>query len=162
MKIDRELTFFIAAILLVSGTISVYLIINNDRVVMPYSEIGILGANMMVGEYPSEPGPGENIGLTIYLGNYEGRLMYYTVLVKISDAQENGGSVPLGTPALETYGAVVPHGENHTLQFQTRLYDIAADQRLVFELHAYNGETQSIEYTGRWCHLWLNTEQATT
>ena len=152
----------VAAFLLVAGTLSVYLVINNDRVVMPYSEIGILGANMMIGEYPTEPDPGENIGLTIYLGNHEGRLMYYTVLVKLSDTKGSLGSKPLDTPALETYGAFVPHGENHTLQFQTRLYDISPDKRLVFELHAYNDETLAIEYTGRWTHIWLNTEQATT
>jgi len=162
MKVDRELAFFVAAILLVAGTISVYLVLNHDRVVMPYSEIGILGENMMIGEYPTEPDPGEPIALTIYLGNHEGQLMYYTVLVKLSDAKGKPGSEPLDSPALETYSAVVPHGENHTLQFQTRLYDISPDKRLVFELHAYNGETQSIEYTGRWVHLWLQTEQATT
>lgn len=160
MKIDREVTFVVAAILLVAGTISVYLVINGDRVVMPYSEIGILGTNMMVGDYPTEPG--EDIGLNIYLGNHEGRLMYYTVLVKLGDAKEDVGSEPLDTPVLGTYGAVVPHGENHTIQFQTRLHDITPNQRLIFELHAYNGETHAIEYTGRWCHLWLNTEQATT
>jgi uncharacterized membrane protein len=162
MKIDREVTFFVAAILLVAGTISVYLVIKGDNVVMPYSEIGILGANMMVGDYLTEPEPGEDMGLNIYLGNHEGRLMYYTVLVKLVDATGDVGSEPLDAPVLGTYGAVVPHGENHTIQFQTRLHDIAPNQRLVFELHAYNGETQAIEYTGRWCHLWLNTEQATT
>jgi len=162
LKIDRELTFFTAAILLVAGTISAYLILNNNRVVLPYSEIGILGANMMVGDFPTEPDPGEKFDLTIYLGNHEGRLMYYTVLVKQSTSKESLDSESLDAPVLETYGAVVPHGENHTLQFQARLYDIAPDQRLVFELHAYNGETQTIEYTGRWCHLWLNTEQETT
>ena len=162
MKIDREVAFIVAAILLVAGTISVYLVINADRVVTPYSEIGLLGTNMMVGDYPTEPEPGEDMGLNIYLGNYEGRLMYYTVLVKLSDAKEDGGSEPLDTPVLGTYGAVVPHGENHTIQFQTRILDNSSLQRLVFELHAYNGETQAIEYTGRWCHLWLNTEQATT
>jgi len=162
VKIDREVIFVVAAILLVAGTISVYLVINGDRVVMPYSEIGILGTNMMVGEYPTEPEPGEDMGLNIYLGNHEGRLMYYTVLVKLGDATGDVDLEPLDAPVLGTYGAVVPHGKNHTIQFQTKLPGIAPDHRLVFELHAYNGETQAIEYTGRWCHLWLNTEQATT
>ncbi len=162
MKFDEETTLLIAAILLVAGTVSVYLIYFGDRVVMPYSEIGILGTNMMIGDYTTEPELGEDIGLNIYLGNYEGRLMYYTVLVKLSDATEDVGSEPLDAPVLGTYSAVVAHGENHTIQFQTRLHDIVPNQRLVFELHAYNGETQAIEYTGRWTHLWLNTEQATS
>ena len=162
MKVDQEVTFFVAAILLVAGTISVYLVINRDLVVMPYSEIGILGTNMMVSDYPTEPELGEDIALNIYLGNYEGRLMYYTVLVKLSDAKGDVDSEPLDTPVLGAYSAVVAHGENHTIQFQTRLHDIVPNQRLVFELHAYNGDTQAIEYTGRWTHLWLNTEQATS
>jgi len=161
MKIDREVALFIVAILIVSGTISLYLIIYEDRVVMPYSEIGILGSNMIIGEYPTEPELEEDIALNIYLGNFEGRLMYYSVLVKLSDATGDVGSEPMDAPVLGTYGAVVPHGENHTIKFQTRILDNSSIQRLVFELHAYNMETHTIEYTGRWCHIWLNTEQTT-
>ena len=162
MKIDHEVTFIVAAILLVAGTVSAYLLINGDRVVMPYSEIGILGTNMKIGDYLTEPELGEEIALNIYLGNYEGRLMYYTVIVKLINSTGEVGSEPVAAPVLGTYGAVVPHGENYTIQFQTRLHDIVPNQRLVFELHAYNGELQAIEYTGRWVHLWLNTEQATS
>ncbi len=161
MKFDEETTLFIAAILLVAGTVSIYLIYFGDRVVMPYSEIGILGRNMIIGDYPTEPAVGEGIDLNIYLGNYEGKLMYYSVLVKLSDATGSPGNELLDAPVIETLGAIVSSGENRTIQFQTRLFDEYPNHKLVFELHAYNEETNRFEYTGRWGHLWLNTEPET-
>lgn len=162
MKIDQEVTLVISAIILVTGTVTAYHVYFGDRVVDPYSEIGLLGPNMTIGGYPSELQAGEPLKLNIYLGNYEGQIKYYRVVMKLTDAPDRPSDEALAAPVIETHEAIIQDGRNKTIPIRTMVNEVLKNHRVVFELHAYTEETGDFEYTGRWCQLWLNTTSGTS
>jgi hypothetical protein len=50
-----------------------------------FSELGILGPHMRLGDYPKEVVAGDTVNLYVYIGNQMGRPVYYTVMIKIGD-----------------------------------------------------------------------------
>ena len=143
--------------MLVLAGFSVFQVTLADRVVEPFSELGVLGPNMKLGDYPREVGVGEDFGLYLYLGNHEGRSMYYRVLVKLGDQAVNvSDSEPMEAPAVAFYEAFLPDGGNETLPIVLSLAETGVNSRLVFELHGYDTEMDGFEYMGQWCQLWLN------
>ena len=52
-----------------------------NRNVEPFSELGILGPNQKIADYPTSVLTGQNFTLYLYVGNHEGHVMYYQVLV---------------------------------------------------------------------------------
>ncbi len=50
-----------------------------------FSELGVLGPNMKLGDYPSQVVASDTLNLYVYVGNQMGIPMYYTVMVKLGN-----------------------------------------------------------------------------
>ena len=70
--IDEDLKTVVVGLLLVVAGFTVFQAFFADRVVEPFSELGILGPNMKIGDYPRELAVGEEFDLFLYMGNHMG------------------------------------------------------------------------------------------
>ncbi|MGD6805661.1 MAG: DUF1616 domain-containing protein [Candidatus Bathyarchaeia archaeon] len=119
-----------------------------------YSELGILGPNMKLGDYPSSVVASEAVNLYVYVGNHMGQPMLYTVKVKLGN---NDTAVnPANEAALRQYQQVIPENQTWTFPVDLTLNNAGLNQRLIFELWVYNQTTNSVQYHERWGQIWLN------
>lgn len=155
--IDTEVT---AAVLAV---ITVVAIAVGVEALLPYrmseqfSELGVLGPNMKIADYPKELVTGENFTLYLYVGNHEGHVMYYRVLVKLGDnTTKISEDEPSDAEQLLSREVILQDGGNWTAPITLSIDKPGLNQRLIFELWIYNPESHQFQYHGRWCQLWLN------
>ena len=119
-----------------------------------FSELGILGPNMILGDYPREVVAGDNVHLFAYVGNHLGEPAWFSVLVKVGD---NSTSVdPLQAPAIKRIDVVLCNDQNWTSVVDFTLTQAGINRRIVFELWSLNSTTNSMEYTQRWGQIWVN------
>jgi len=154
---DERIQAALMIIVLAYGVLTVAPVILGDRVVEPFSELGLLGPEMKLGDYPREVALGEPVDLFLYLGNHEGDLMYYRVLVKQGDQLMNvSDTEPYPGTVLTQYEHVLGDELNTTMPISVQYMDPGVNQRMVFELHKYNPETDRFMYDGIWVQLWMN------
>lgn len=157
MIIDEEVMAVILVVLVVVGVFAGSQTIFAGRVVEPFSELGVLGPKMKIGDYPKEVIAGENFSLYLYVGNHEGKVMYYAVLVKLGNATTLiSTEEPLEVAEMARYEIMLLDGKNCTKPFTLSLAEAGVNYRLVFELWAYDEGVHDFEYQRRWCQLWLN------
>ena len=77
---DEEVLAVLTAIVIVVGVFAGVQALSTGRVIEPFSELGLLGPSGKIGDYPREVVAGMPILLNIYVGNHEGRTMYYKLL----------------------------------------------------------------------------------
>ena len=143
-------------ILLSSGFISTKKFFSG-RVVEPFSEIGILGPEMKIGDYPRTVLVNETFRLYLYLGNHEGRITYYRVYVKMGSRDIFiNKTVPADAPVVAFYEAILVNGENKTIPVELSFPKPMVNCRVIFEMWILNPKTLEFNYHGRWCQLWLN------
>ncbi|MBO3754897.1 MAG: DUF1616 domain-containing protein, partial [Candidatus Brockarchaeota archaeon] len=127
------------------------------RTVEPFSELAILGPRMKIADYPREVVAGESFKLYLYVGNHEGRVMYYAVLVKLGNrTTEINETQPMNAPVIARYEVVLQNGGNFTRPITLSIGEPGLNYRLVFELWIYDEVSDGFKYHGRWCQLWLN------
>ncbi|MDP2954272.1 MAG: DUF1616 domain-containing protein, partial [Chloroflexota bacterium] len=80
---DDELKAVALVLIGLMGAVAVYPILAESRVVEPFSELGVLGPNMKIGDYPRQLVVGQRFSLYIYVGNHEGSSQYYRVFAKL-------------------------------------------------------------------------------
>jgi len=154
---DEELKAVALVLIGVMGAIAVYPILEEGRIVEPFSELGILGPNLKIGDYPRELAVGEEFNLYLYVGNHEGSAQYYRVLVKLGDRSMNvSDTTPLDAPVVAQYDVVLPDESNSTLPITLSVGRVGLNQRLVFELDRYDVGSGGFVYHQRWNQLWLN------
>jgi uncharacterized membrane protein len=154
---DGEVLAVLAAIVLVSSIFAFVQVVNVGRVVEPFSELGILGPDMKIGGYPREVASGVAFKLYLYVGNHEGRTMYYRVLVKVGDRSSHiNNTVPLEAPPILEYRVVLQHNSTTVIPINVTLWKPGLNLRLVFEMWIYNETLRDFTYYGRWNQLWLN------
>ncbi|MCP8309502.1 MAG: DUF1616 domain-containing protein, partial [archaeon] len=83
--IDEEVSTVALAVIVVIGAFSVSQAFLAGRVVEPFSELAVLGQNQKIGDYPKSLMVSENFTLYLYVGNHEGKVMYYRVYVKLGN-----------------------------------------------------------------------------
>lgn len=160
MRLDEKIQAFIMIALLALGILTAAPVIIGDRVVEPFSELGILGPNMKLGDYPREIPSGENIDLYLYLGNHEGTIIYYRVHVKLGDQSTNvSDTMPYQGEILSTYERVLDDENNCTIPISISLIETGINKRVVFELYEYKSEIREFEYEGNWVQLWVNVTE---
>lgn len=159
--IDTEVT---AAVLAV---ITVVAIAVGVEALLPYrmseqfSELGVLGSNMKIADYPTELVAGENFTLYLYVGNHEGHVTYYRILVKLGDnTTQISQDEPSDAELLLTEEVILQDEGNWTAPITLSIDQPGLNQRLIFELWAYNPETHLFEYRFP-CQLWLNVTAPT-
>lgn len=159
--IDEEVKIIALALIGVMAGIAVYPVLSANRIVEPFSEIGVLGPTGKLGDYPRLVKVGTPINLFIYVGNEEGRAEYYQVQVKLgSQAQIVSDVTPLDTPILAKYDFVLMSGQNVTRPVTLSLLQPGINLRLVFEVHVYDGASGGFVYGQRWVQLWMNATKS--
>jgi len=119
-----------------------------------FSELGILGPNMQLGDYPSQVVASDTIHLYGYVGNQMGQPMYYTVMVKLGD--NNTAVNPADIAPIQQYSQVIANNQTWTFPVNLKLTEVGDNQRLLFELWTYNQTINTKQYHERWGQIWLN------
>lgn len=158
--LDDEVLAVIAAIIIVSTVIAVVQVVNVGRVVEPFSALGILGPSGKIGDYPKQVVAGVPFKLNIYVGNYEGRTMYYRILIKLGDNSSIiNETTPLLVEPLMEVRVILAHNSSQVIPVNITLDKPVINARLVFEMWVFNESTRAFTYHGRWNHLWLNVTE---
>ena len=157
MRQDERIQAALMITVLAYGILTAAPVILGDRIVEPFSELGLLGPELKLGDYPREIALGESVDLYLYLGNHEGDLTYYRVLVKQGDQSMNvSDTTPYGGPVLAQYEHVLVDEYNITMPISIMVDAPGVNQRLVFELYKYDQESTGFSYDGIWVQLWMN------
>mgnify|MGYP000030907179 CR=1 FL=1 len=155
--LNEEVLAVLAAIILVSSVIAGVQVFNTGRVVEPFSELGLLGPDGKIGSYPKEVVAGSPFTLNIYVGNHEGKTVYYKVLVKLGDSSSIiNETTPLPAEPIMEVGVVLSHNTSKTIPVNITLYEPTTRLRLIFEMWIFNEKTGVFSYHSRWNQLWLN------
>jgi len=156
--IDEDLRTVLVGLLLVLAGFTVFQAFFADRVVEPFSELGILGPEMKIGDYPRELEVGESFDLYLYLGNHMGSVQYYRVYVKLGSRELNvSDTEPYPAPVLASYDAVLVDESNSTMPITLSVPESGVNLRLVFEMHRFSDG--GFVYHERWNQLWLNVTE---
>lgn len=119
-----------------------------------FSELGILGPDMNLGDYPSVVVAGESINLYGYVGNHMGKPMDYVLMIKLGDNETAVNPAPVAV--FNQYEQIVPHNGTWIFPINLTLTQPGLNQRLIFELWIYNETLSQTQYHDRWGQLWLN------
>lgn len=154
--IDEEVKAVVSAIIIVALVFAVSQMFLAERIVEPFSEIGLLGPKKKIGDYPREVIVGEPIKLYLYLGNHEGKVMYYVILVKLGNRSTFVNStIPADAPVIDVYERILAHNETCLIPVILRINRTGINLRLIFEMWIYD-ENLELKYHGRWLQLWIN------
>ncbi len=152
--LDEEVWAVILAIIVVGGVFAVSQAYLSGRVVEPFSELGLLGKNMKIGDYPRELIVGDNATFYIYVGNHMGRPMYYVVEVKLGDNSTEIDPAPI--EPVFTFERVLLHNQTWIFRVDLPVESPGLNQRIIVELWIYNETIDGLQYHGRWTQLWIN------
>ncbi len=119
-----------------------------------FSELGVLGPNQVLGDYPSVIVAGETISLFGYVGNHIGEPVFYTVMVKLGDNETVVN--PASVASIQQYNQVVSNNQSWTFPIDVTLSKVGVNQRLIFELWAYNQTRGQISYQDIWGQVRFN------
>ena len=159
MRPDEKLQAALMVIVLAYGVLTVAPVILGDRIVEPFTELGILGPEMKLGDYPREAVVGETVDLYLYLGNHEGVVSYYRVDVKQGDQSMNvSDTQPYGGELIMRYEEVLNDESNSTSPIQVPITESGLNRRIVFELYRYDS-AEGFQYYGHWLQLWVNVTE---
>lgn len=122
-----------------------------------FSELGILGPNMIIGGYPTSITQGGVVKLYCYVGNHEGAVAYYQVLVKLGNgATQVSNTTSANAPEIRSYSFVLADNRSSTFPVTLTMNATGTNLRLIFELWAYNVSTSEFSYAGLWDQLIIN------
>lgn len=155
--LDDEVLAVLAAIVIVSSVVAGVQVLYAGRVVEPFSELAILGPEGKIGNYPKEVVAGSPFTIVVYVGNHEGRTVYYEVLVKLGNKSSVvNETTPLTAEPIEELRTVLSHNSSATFPINLTLREPGTHLRLVFELWTFDEATREFKYRGIWNQLWLN------
>ena len=161
MRIDEKLQTAILLALAAYGLLISMPLILGGRVVEPFSELGVLGPEMKLGDYPHEVRIGDDINLYVYVGNHEGSVSYYEVLFMEGDRYLNvSDDEPYAGVTLGRIELLLVDGGNVTKPVTISLPQSGLNRRLVFELRRFDPSSGGFSYDGLWTQLWVNVTEA--
>lgn len=153
--IDDKVKAIVLALIVILGIFTVSQALVAGRVAEPFSELGLLGPKMKIGDYPKTVLVNETFRLYLYLENHEGHIMYYTVYVKLGNnstfINETQSS---NAPIISTYEAILLNGQNTTMPIDLSISTPTVNARLILEMWDFN--STGLKYHGRWLQLWMN------
>lgn len=157
---DREtatLALAVVTILAVFAAVSPLLPSNAER----FSELGVLGPTQQIGGYPTSVVTGQHFLLYTYVGNHEGGVTYYQVLVKAGNQSTViTNSTSADARLLLTHSVVLSDNSSTIFPVSVSMPTAGLNQRLIFELWAFNSTTTQFSYTGLWNALWMNVTRS--
>ncbi len=158
MILDREVFAVILAIITVASIVAVTQMMRPD-VVEPFTAIGLLNPQCLIGDYPRRVVLNQRIDLCVFISNYEGRPIYYKVVFKVGTNKTiPSNSTQSPEPPLTEWRGVLAHGENVTFIASVAVPKWFNGSRaaLIFELWIYDTTVGGWRYTGRWTHLYVD------
>lgn len=122
-----------------------------------FSELGVLGPNQKIGGYPTSLTVGQQFQLYGYMGNHEGVVSYYQVLVKLGNqTTQISNSTSARAAVISSYSLVLNDNQSSTFPMQLSIGQAGTNQRVIFELWSSNVTNSQFRYTGLFAQLWLN------
>jgi len=158
LLVSGEVWAVIISVILLVTVFSASEIYYSTKVIEPFSELGILGPNMMIDDYPTNVTIGERIDLNIYVANNLGRLTYYVVMVKQRDGDSSLDPAPGSADA--TFDLILLHKDEKIFAFNMTIEKPGLNQRLIFELWTYDAESDQLKYHDRFGWIWINVKSA--
>lgn len=152
--LDEEVLAVIAAVVVIGGVFAFSQVYMAGRVVEPFSELGLLGRNMKIGDYPRDVVVGDNATFYVYVGNQMGRPMYYIVKVKLGDRETSIDPSPI-EPVM-VFERILLHNQSWIRRVDLPITNPGINQRIIVELWIYNESINDIQYDGRWTQIWFN------
>ena len=150
----KTICLIVAIVLVVIAGVAVSQYFLSEQVVKPFSELAILSPDMTISDYPNEVVAGDTVHLYAYVGDQLGAPAWFSVLVKVGD---NSTAVdPMQQPPIARLDIVLCNGQNWTSPVDFTLVQVGLNQRVVFELWSFNSTTGVMDYTQRWCEIWVN------
>ena len=128
-----------------------------------FSELGILGPQQTIGNYPTNVTQGSRFTLYAYVGNHEGVVEYYQVVVKLGNQSTIvSNSTASKAPVISTYSLVLSNGANSTFPMNLSLNHTGTFQRLIFELWAFDALNSSFVFAQiQPDQIWVNVTSPT-
>jgi uncharacterized membrane protein len=155
--IDDQIKGALIAVLILMGLMASAQYYYSHDTSEPFPELGILGPNQKIADYPTSVIAGQNFTLYLYVGNHEGHVAYYNVLVKLGDnnsvVNEN---VSLNAPVIATYSMILMDNQTYLEPITLSLQNPGQNVRVVFELWEFNVSEFGFSYTGVYNQLYLN------
>jgi uncharacterized membrane protein len=125
-----------------------------------YSELGILGPTLTLGNYPTRVLQNHSFTLYGYLVNQEGVAKYYNVLVKLGNqSTQISNSTSADAPVIAQYYSALSNSQNpYVFPMNLSINQAGTNERLIFELWSYkvSKSGDNFTYTGDWDQIWLN------
>jgi uncharacterized membrane protein len=155
--IDEQVTAVVVGIILIVAGVNASNFYLANRVTEPFSELGILGPGQKIGGYPTTLVAGQGFSLYGYVGNHEGAVNYYQVLVKLgNESTQVSNSTYARAAELASYGLVLVNNQSSIFRISLSLVGPGTNQRIIFELWMFNITSSQFAYTGLFAQLWLN------
>lgn len=156
-KLDEQIVIFSIIVVIIIGAFIVSNYFFANTVKSPYSMLGILGPDKKVGDYPKNITLEQNFTLYIFLGNKEGKVMYYRVLVKVGNATSVVNQTNyLNVQPIAVYSFILANGQNETRKINLSINTTGQNLKLVFELWAYSTSANQFVYWHIWDQLFIN------
>jgi uncharacterized membrane protein len=155
--IDDKVKAVLLAAVIVMGLMTAGQYWLEHRVVEPFSELGVLGPDQLLGDYSSNVTAGQNVTLYGYIGNHEGAVTYYDLRVKLGNLTTVvNGTVWVDAPSVADFRAVLRDGQNSTFPVVLSFPQPANGTKIIFELWELDTSSGSFLYSGLWGQIILN------
>ncbi len=155
--IDDKVKAVLLAVVIVMGIMTAGQYWLEHRVVGPFSELGVLGSDQMIGDYPSTVTAGQNVTLYGYIGNHQGGVTYYDLRVKLGNSTTVVNETTwVDVPSVADFRAVLRDGQNSTFPLVLSFSQPANGTKIIFELWEFDASSGSFLYAGLWGQILLN------
>lgn len=122
-----------------------------------FSELGVLGPNQTIANYPTVLKLGQHFLIYGYIGNHEGAVSDYQLLIKLGNQSTLvTNSTSSTAPLLASYYHVLDDNQNFTFPINLSLNRTGTNIKIIFELWSFNTTSSSFQYTGLWNQLYVN------
>ncbi len=122
-----------------------------------FSELGILGPDQTIKGYPTRVAVNQSFLMYGYVGNHEGNIENYRLLVKLGNqATVVTNTTYADVPVLSTYWRVLKNTETWLFPMNLSVNRAGNNTRIIFELWSYDVPNSGFKYTGLWNQIWLN------
>ncbi len=155
--IDENLRAVVLSLLLFAIIFTAYQGFLPERSLEPFSELAILGPEKNTSNYPQQLLVNQEFTLYIYVGNHEGELTYYQVIVKLGNRSLFiNETTPMEAPIIRKYEKILADNQTWIYPVQLSIDEPGINQRLVFEMWIFDSHLKDFKYHGKWNQLWLN------
>ncbi len=122
-----------------------------------FSELGILGPDQTIKAYPTSVAVNRPFLLYGLVGNHEGNVENYQLLVKLGNRTTVVSNVTFANSSvLATYWHIVRENETWLFPMNLSVNHAGNNTKIIFELWSYDVPTSGFKYTGLWNQIWLN------